>query len=63
MGIISVFLWGFGFLVMSRRIARRVSSLIWVVLEERLGIVGGNCLQGGEGRFIEGECLVVQCDF
>jgi len=28
---------------------RRVSSLIWVVLNERLAFVGGNCLQGSEG--------------
>jgi len=34
---------------MNRRIARRVSSLIWVVLGERLAIVEGNSLQVGEG--------------
>jgi len=45
----SVFSWGPGFPVMSRRIARRVSSLIWVALGERLAVVGGNCLQEGEG--------------
>jgi len=45
----SVFLWGSGFPVLSRRIARRVSSLIWVVLGERLSVVGGNCLQESEG--------------
>jgi len=39
---------GFGFPVMSRRIAMRVFSLIWVVLDERLAVVGGNCLQAGE---------------
>jgi len=50
MGIRSVFLWGLGFPVMSGRIARRVSSLIWVVLSERQAVVGGNCLQGGVGR-------------
>jgi len=49
MGIRSVFLWGFGFPMLSRRTARRVSSLIWVVLGERLDVVGGNCPQGGEG--------------
>jgi len=47
MGIRSVFLWGLAFLVMSRRIARRVSSLVCVVLSERLAVVGGNCLQRG----------------
>jgi len=31
----SVFLWGPGFPMLSRRIARRVSSSIWVVLDER----------------------------
>jgi len=49
MGTRSVFLWGPGFPVLSRRIARRVSSLIWVVLGERLAVVGENCLQEGEG--------------
>jgi len=49
MGTRSVFLWGPGFLVLSRRIARRVSSLIWAVLGERPAVVGGNCLQEGEG--------------
>jgi len=49
MGTRLVFLWGPGFPVFSRRIARRVSSLIWVVLGERLAVVGGNCLQEGEG--------------
>jgi len=47
MGIRSAFLWGIGFPVI-RRIARRVSSLIWVVLNEKLPVVRGNCLQGGE---------------
>jgi len=49
MGTRSVFPWGAGFPVMSRRIARRVSSLIWVVLGDRLAFAGGNCLQEGEG--------------
>jgi len=44
MGIRSGFLWRFGFPVMCRRIARRRVSLIWVVLDERLAVVGGNCL-------------------
>jgi len=48
---------------MSKRIARRVSSLIWIALDERLTVVGGNYLQGGEVLFIESECLVVQRDF
>jgi len=48
MGIRSVFLWGLGFPVMSRRISRRVSSLIWVVLGEKLAVVGENCLQEGK---------------
>jgi len=48
MGTRSVFLWEPGFPVMNRRIARRV-SLIWVVLGERLAVVGENCLQEGEG--------------
>jgi len=37
-------------------------ALIWDVLNERVAVVGGNCLQGG-GAFIEGECLVVLRDF
>jgi len=45
MGTRSVFLWWPGFPVLSRRI----SFLIWVVLGERLAVVGGNCLQEGEG--------------
>jgi len=45
--------------VLSRRIARRISSLIWVVLGERLTVVEGNCLQEGE----ESECLMVQREF
>jgi len=49
MGTRSVFLWGPGFPVLSRRIARRVSSLIWVSLGEKLDVVGENCLQEGEG--------------
>jgi len=49
MGTRSVFLWEPGFPVLSRRITRRVSSLIWVVLGERLAVAGGNCLQEGEG--------------
>jgi len=60
MDIRSVFLWGFGFSGMSRRIARRVSSLIWVVLDERLAVVG-NCLQGGEvhrRRVLGGSMLI-----
>jgi len=48
MGTRSVFLWVCGFPVLSRRIASRVSSLIWVVLGERLAVVGENCLQEGE---------------
>jgi len=50
MGIRSVFLWGPGFPLLSRtRIARRVSFLVWVVLGERLAVVGENYLQEGEG--------------
>jgi len=49
MGTRSVFLWGPGYPVLSRRIARRISSLIWVLLGEKLVVVGGNCLQEGEG--------------
>jgi len=44
MGIRSVFVWERGFPVMNRRIAKRVSSLIWFVLGERLPVVGENCL-------------------
>jgi len=47
MGTRSVFLWEPGFLVLSRKIARRVSSLIWVVRGEKLAVVGENCLQEG----------------
>jgi len=36
---------GFGFPVMNRRV-----SLIWVVLNERLAVVRGNCLQVGVRR-------------
>jgi len=49
MSIRSVFLWGPSFPVLSRRIARKVSSLIWVVPGERQAVVGENCLQEGEG--------------
>jgi len=49
MGTRSVFIWGPSFPVLSKRIARRVSSLIWVVLGERLAVVGENCLQEGKG--------------
>jgi len=49
MGTRSVFLWGPGFPVLNRRIARRVSSSIWVTLGERPSVVGENCLQEGEG--------------
>jgi len=38
MGTRSVFLWAPSFPVLSRRIARRVFSLIWVVLGERLAL-------------------------
>jgi len=38
-----------GFLVLSRRIAKRVSSLIWVSLGERPAAARENCLQEGEG--------------
>jgi len=56
MGIRSVFP------VLSRRIARRVSSLIWVVLGERLAVVGKSCLQEDEGpvhrkRVLDGSAL------
>jgi len=40
MGTKSVFLWGPGFPVLSRRIARRVSSLIWAELDEKPAVVG-----------------------
>jgi len=49
MDIRSVFLWGPGFPVMNKKIARMVSSLIWVVLGKSLAVVGENCLQEGEG--------------
>jgi len=45
----STFLWRPSFPVLSRRIARMVSSLIWVVLGERITVVRENCLQEGEG--------------
>jgi len=68
MGTRSVFLWGTGFSVLSRRIARRVSSLIWVVLGERLAVVGvvlgerlavvgENCLQEGKGSICRKQVL------
>jgi len=37
------------FSCVEQKIVRRVSSLIWVVLGERLAVVGGNCMQKGEG--------------
>jgi len=37
------------FSVMSRRIVRKESSLMWVVLGERLAVEGENCLQEGKG--------------
>jgi len=52
MGIRSDFLWGLGFPVMSKRIASRVFSLVWVALDERLNfthVVGENCLQEANG--------------
>jgi len=49
LGIKSVFFWGFGFSVISRRIARRVSSLAGLYWTKRLAVVGGSCLQEGEG--------------
>jgi len=49
MGARLVFLWETVFSVVNRRIARRVSSLIWVALGEKIAIVGGNCLQEGKG--------------
>jgi len=58
------FLWGPGFPVLIRRIARRVSSLIWVALGgERLAVVRGNCLQEGEvsvrrKRVFDGSALI-----
>jgi len=42
-------LWGLGFPVMSSRIARKIFSLVWVALDERLTVVRENYLQGGEG--------------
>jgi len=45
MNIRSDFLWGLGFPVMSRRIARRVFSLIWVAQDKRLTVVGENYLR------------------
>jgi len=47
-GIRSGFLWGLGFPVMSRRIARRIFSLVWLAPKERLTVVEENCLQGGK---------------
>jgi len=48
MGTRSVSLWGPGSPVLSRRIARKVSSLIWAVLGERPAAAGENRLQEGE---------------
>jgi len=48
MGIRSVFIWGFSISVMCRKIARRFSTLIWVVLGERLAVLVENCLEEGE---------------
>jgi len=63
MGTRSVFLWGLDFPVLSRRIVRRVFSLIWIVLGERLAVVGENCLQEREGpvrrkRVLDGSAWV-----
>jgi len=49
MGIRSVFLWGFDFPVMSRRVARRVSSSNLDCTGREASCCRGNCLQGGEG--------------
>jgi len=51
MGIRLVSLLGLGFPMMSRKIVRRVTSLVWVALCERLAVLGENCLQVGEGPF------------
>jgi len=59
MGTSSVFPWGAGFPVISRRIARRVSSLIWVVLGKRLAFVEEIVYRKAKGPFIEVECLMV----
>jgi len=63
MGARSVFLWGPGFPVMNRMIVKRVSSLIWVVLGEKLAILGEIVCRKAKGLFIKGKCLVVQRDF
>jgi len=63
MGTRSVFLWEPGFPVMNRRIARRVSSLIWVVQGKTLAVVGGNCLQGHGGPIHRRQVLGGQRDF
>jgi len=66
-GIKSAFLWALGFPVIRRKIARKVVSSMWVALDYGLNVVGENCLLGSEGPlqtiFVEGECLVIQCDF
>jgi len=49
MGTRPAFPWGPGFPVLSRRIARKVSSSIWAALCERLAAIGESCLQEGEG--------------
>jgi len=62
MGTSSVFLWGPGFPVFSRRIAWRVSSLIWVVQGERLAVLGEIVCRKAKGPLIESECPMVQRD-
>jgi len=63
MGTRSDFLWRPGFPVMSRRIAKRVTSLIWVVLGEKLAVVGKIVCRKAKGPFTESECFMVQRDF
>jgi len=46
----SDFLWGVGFPELSRRIARKVFSSVWVALDWRPTVVGEIYLQGSEGR-------------
>jgi len=43
----SNFLWGFDLTLMSKRIARRAFSSVWVALYESLAVVGKNYLQVG----------------
>jgi len=57
----SEILWENGFPVMSRKIARKVFSLVWVALIELEANLAGKIVHKvAKGPFVEGKCLVIQ---